>query len=319
MITPRENMIRFFKGEPCEWTPSIFDQQYFSPALIPDHVVRGLVIQQEPYNGGFGGFDMFGVDWIYVPDAGGSMEKAPLMKNILDWEEVVKFPNLDDIEWERCARENAEYLKTDRLIRTTLYTGFFERLISFVGFEGAAMALVDEDEQEAVHKFFDKLTALYIEMIKRLHKHFNVELVELHDDWGTQMSTMFSVNTHTEMILPYLKRVVEAAHAEGVFIELHSCGRIEPMIPNVIKSGVDTWRGQMIVDKKMLVETYGDKFKFGVEIRPEAPVDDETAIRLVHEAFEEWKGKNIWFSIRQPFTDVQRVEMQNIILEKTSL
>lgn len=313
MITPRENMLRFFRNEPCEWTPNNLDQHSFRPALVPDHAVRGMVMQQEPFTGEYGGLDMFGVDWIFDSNAGGSMEKAPLMDDITQWEKIVKFPNLDDIDWERCKQENAEFLKTDKLIQTTIYTGFFERLISFVGFSDAAVALIDEDQQEFVHKLFGMLADLYIDMIDRLHRHFNVELVEIHDDWGTQMSTMFSVATHKEMIAPYLKRVVDAAHKQGVYIELHSCGRIEKMIPTVIETGVDTWRGQAIVDKKMLVDAYGDQFKFGVEIRPTQPVDDDTAIDLVREAFEQWRGKNIYFAISRPFTPEQREKMYQFI------
>jgi len=319
MISPRENMLRYFRGEPCQWTPSILDQLSFRPALIPGHVARGMVAQQQPFTGEFGGKDMFGVDWIFDPQAGGSMEKAPLIDEIDNWEEKVKFPDPDDIEWERCAKENELFLQTDKLIQTTIYSGFFERLITFVGFEKAAMALVDEEQQEEVKKLFSRLADLYIDMIKRMRRRFNVELVEIHDDWGTQLSTIFSVAVHKEMIVPYIAKIVESAHAEGIFIEMHSCGRIDKLIPNLISTGVDTWRGQAIVDKHTLVGTYGDIFKFGVEIRPDEPVSDDMAIALLDETFIEWKGKNVWLGIGRPFTPEQKELMWRHIREKPVL
>lgn len=306
MLTPRENFIRFFRNEPCQWTPTSMDQLQFRPAFIPDHVARGMVVQQEPYTGPFGGKDLFGVEWTYDEAAGGSMEVAPLFEDIEDWKDRVSFPELDSMDWEGCARDNAEYLKTDKIIFTTIYTGYFERLISFVGFENAAMALIDEEQQEEVHRLFDRLSDLYIELIRRLHRYFNVEIVEIHDDWGTQKSTMFSPDTHREMILPYLRKVAAAAHEEGVFIEQHSCGKIEELVPNLIDSGVDTWRGQAIVDKQGLVDKYGDRFKFGVEIRPAGPLSDEAAMKFTEQIIGQYRGRRIWLALARTLSPAQK-------------
>lgn len=307
MLTPRENFIRFLKNEPCEWTPTNADQLQFRPTLILDHVARGMVVQQTPYTGEFGGKDLFGIDWVFEPSVGGSMEVAPLFDEIEDWREHVVFPDVDALDWEGCAKENAEYLKTDKIVYSTIYTGFFERLISFIGFENSAMALIDEDQQDDVHEIFGKLAEVYIKLIQRLHRHFNVEIVEIHDDWGTQRDTMFSVGTLKEMILPYFQKVVEAAHAEGVFVELHSCGKIDSFLPAIIPTGIDTWRGQAaVIDKPALVQAYGDQFKFGVEIRPAAPVSDEEIMAMAENVFETYRGKNIWVILGRTVAPAQR-------------
>lgn len=298
MLTPRENFIRYLKNEDYVWTPSNVDQLPFRPALIKDNVARAFVTEQKRYTGEFGGKDMFGVDWVFEASVGGSMELAPLFEDIEDWEQYIEFPDLDALDWEGCAQENAEYLRTDKLVSSTIFTGLFERLISFVGFENAAMALIDEDQQEEVHKIFAKLTDIYIEMIRRMHRHFGVELVEFHDDWGTQRDTMFSAATLEEMILPYLKKIVDAAHAEGVFIELHSCGKIDKFIPLVISAGVDTWRGQAnVVDKAALVQQYGDRFKFCVEIRPAAPMPVEELLAFADAVIAQYRGKRVWLGL----------------------
>ena len=294
-MTPRENFIHFLKNEPYEWTPCSPDRRGFCPSIIPDHIARAMVCEQAPYTGVKGGKDLFGVEWVYVPSVGGSMETGIMFEDITEWEKYVTFPNLDDLDWEGCAKANAEYLNTDELLHSTIFTGYFERLISFVGFENASLALIDEDEQVYVHKLFDKLTDFYIDMIHRLHKYFNVEMVDVHDDWGNQRSLMFSTDTHREMILPYIKRLVDAAHAEGVFIEQHSCGKVEALLPNMIESGVDTWRGQRnVVDKDALVEKYGDQFKFCVEIRPGENAPDDLIRQAAKEAYAKYHGKEVW-------------------------
>ena len=315
MLTPRENYLRFLRNEECEWTPTSLDQQAFRPTIVPDNICRGFVSQQQPYAGEYGGRDIFGCDWVFEKLVGGAIETGALFEDIEDWEKYVVFPDLDSWDWAGCAEANREYLETDKLITSTIFTGFFERLISFIGFEASAMALVDEDQQPYVHALFDKLADLYIDMLGRMKKYFNIELVDIHDDWGTQRSPMFSVETHAEMIAPYIRKVVEGAHAAGVYMEQHSCGMIEPLIPNLIDTGMDTWRGQNLCDKEKLVGLYGDRFKFGVELRPETPVDDESALALVEDAYRRYRGKRIWLAISRPFTAEQRDRMYAYVRE----
>lgn len=299
MLTPRENFIRYFKDEPTEWMPSGLDYLQFAPEEIVENVVRGFVSQQEPFpKEKFGGRGWFGIDWVFVPVAGGSMEVAPLFENIIGWEDKVEWPNLDEVDWEAVKERNKDYLRTDKLIRTSIFTGFYERLISFVGFENAAVALVDEDQAEHVHRLFDRLADFYIDFIQRMHRHCNVELFELHDDWGTQKSLMFSSETHRDMIVPYVRKVVDAAHKEGCFIEMHSCGAVEPLFPNFLEAGFDTWRGQATaIDKRALVEKYGDRFKFGVEIRPAPDASVKEIKELCRKFKEDYAGKKVWLSI----------------------
>ncbi len=297
-ISTRENWQRNMRGEAL-WLLTGNDLMYFMPECLPDNVARGGTVEaRELPEERKGGLDMFGINWVYVPTVGGSMEdpdEPHTFEDIEDWEKTVRFPDIDAWDWEGCAKANAEYLNTDLALHSTIYTGFFERLISFTGFENAAMDLIDEDCQPYVHALFGKLADLYIEIIRRLHRYFNVEIVEVHDDWGNQRSLMFSVETHREMLLPYMKRIAEAAHAEGVFIEQHSCGKIESLMPNIIESGVDTWRGQSnVIDKKWCVDNYGDRFRFAVDIRPGDDVRPEEIMPLAKRVIEQYHGKDVW-------------------------
>ncbi len=75
-ITPRENWIRVLKGEKPEWMPCYSDYQVFNPRIVPDYKSRAFAFDAE----GFlspdesGGKDMYGINWVYVPAAAGSME-----------------------------------------------------------------------------------------------------------------------------------------------------------------------------------------------------------------------------------------------------
>ena len=79
---------------------------------------------------------------------------------------------------------------------------------------------------------------------------------------------------------------------------------------------MDTWRGQNLCDKEKLVGLYGDRFKCGVELRPEAPVDDEAALALVEDAYERYRGKKIWLAIMgRTFTKEQTDRMYAYVRE----
>ena len=105
-----------------------------------------------------GGLDAFGVDWEYIPVAGGSMVRPgkPFLEDISEWREKVKLPDVDAWDWEGSRSANAELLETDDHVRVMwIFTGFFERLISLLEFENAAVVLIDEEQKEEVHGFLD--------------------------------------------------------------------------------------------------------------------------------------------------------------------
>ena len=196
----------------------------------------------------------------------------PKLADICDWKKVITFPNLDDYDWEGSAVKNAPILEKnrDKFIETWIFNGLFERLISFLDFEGAALALLDEEQQEAVHELFDRLCILYDDLIGRLQKYYGVHFVTFHDDWGSQRAPFFSLETCREMIAPYLKRVVESCHKRGLYFNFHSCGKNEMLVPAMIEAGIDMWIPQTMNDFDMLVREYGDKLCLGLRRRAAA-------------------------------------------------
>ena len=149
------------------WEPTDCESGVFTPSVIPDNIARGFIfeggekIPREQY----GGKDMFGVEWVFVDQVGGSMVKpgSPLLEDVNDWREKVIFPDIDSWDWAGSAERNREYLAQDKGLPITFLNGcWFERLISFMDFEGAAMALLDEDQIDAVKELVHELTSLYL-------------------------------------------------------------------------------------------------------------------------------------------------------------
>ena len=270
-VTPRENYLALMSGETPLWMPGFSDTTMMTVNLA-ENVSRGFVFEAEGIdnNTQAGGPDFFGVEWEYVPSVGGSMVRGgnPKIPDIEHWEDYITFPDLDKVmDWEACRDRNSKgFIDRNKVLDITILTGLFERLISFMDFENAAYALVDEDQQEGVHRLFDKLADFYDEYIDYYHRYLNPDMITFHDDWGSQRAPFFSLDTVREMLLPYLKRVVESVHKRGMKFELHCCGKNELLVPAMIEAGVDTWSGQPMNDFEMMYEKYGDKIVLGMPI-----------------------------------------------------
>ena len=95
-ITPRENMIRYLKGENPLWMPDTRrDCATVCPYVMPDSYARA-----------FGGIDWFGIDWTYEPKSNAAMVTPGTrrLSDITAWEEELVFPDLNAIDWEKDVR-----------------------------------------------------------------------------------------------------------------------------------------------------------------------------------------------------------------------
>lgn len=276
-ITPKENIDNAWKRKGCQWFPNAMDFLSMESRINKDHVARAEVFDMGPpqTDEEKGGPDMFGVEWVYVPVVGGSMVKpgAPILDDANDWEKIIKFPDLDAMDWEGCAKLNGPFNESKRSFSITFQNGMYERLISFMDFENAIMALIDEDQKDAVHSLFDKLADMYIELIRRFKERFDLNGVVFHDDWGSQRAPFFSLDTCMEMIVPHIKRIVDYCHANGMWFQQHCCGKNEMLVPAMIAEGVDMWMPQPMNNVDMLREKYGDKIMLAVYV----PALPETA------------------------------------------
>lgn len=287
-ITMGQNMRDTIRNHPV-WQGSVNDYQYLAPLCIPDNIARGSMSADTPPDfdlANYGGKDMFGREWVYEADIMGSTVRPgdPVLDDANDWPEVIKFPTKEEIDswdWETHAQA-AKDLRQDQYTEIIMTTGFFERLISFMDFEEAVIAMIDEDQQEAVKALFDRLADLYVYLIdKQVETYGDVlDAICLHDDWGHQSGPFFSLDTVREMVVPYMRRVTDRIHSYGLDAEVHSCGKVDELIPGYIEAGFDAHECQPVLDFDEVVPLYGDRIKFHV---PPREVTDETQ----GEAFEQ--------------------------------
>jgi hypothetical protein len=274
-MTKRENaLVAYHHGVPA-----------FIPTLFTDISIIQARPQMERYCGVDSGFDEFGVDWTYVPQARAPMPTSGkiMFEDINDWKSHVKFPNLEAVDWEKQANidvhtdfmalvagagivpmaNGKSAYDEEKLVLCMVINGPFERLHAMMGFENALMALVSD--QDECYAYFKAVADWKVEYFKKIAKYYKVDVINAHDDYGAADRMFMAPETWRRLIKPHLKRMVDACHEAGVMYQHHSCGYIEPIFEDFIEIGVDAIDTLQAGSNKNLGELkkkFGDKITF---------------------------------------------------------
>lgn len=267
-VTPKEMMIQTIRTNQPIWLSSTFDYGYLFPQCVPDNPLKGNVSDAKLLPEQLGGKDMFGIEWEYVEKVGGSTVHPgrPLLSDANEWPEKVKFPTkeyIDCWDWDGALKRSGQFMRDRDFWEVVICTGYYERLISFMDFEEAAVVMIDEEQTDAVKALFDRLSDLYIVLIDKYLEVFGnkIDAVCLHDDWGHQRGTFFSPDTPYEMVVPYMKKVTDYIHSKGLFAECHSCGKVDPLMQVYIDAGFEMLECQSILNFDKVVPEFGDRLK----------------------------------------------------------
>ena len=286
-VTAAENIKRAIFQKEAVFFPDWKDFRMLHPRVIPDTMARSSADDGGERIISPAAADMFGVEWVYIESAHGAMVRPgnPVLTDMNDWEEKITWPDIDEWDWEGQARLSEKIVsETELAIVPQLFTGYFERMLSLMDVDNACVALIDEDQEDAVKAFLDRLADLHIRIIDRLVQCFPVDGISIHDDWGTQRAPFFSLETAQNILVPAHKKVADHIHELGLFYDFHCCGQVEELVPAMLEIGVDAWSGPPLNDKRKMYRLYGDRILLGVEppaVSEDLP--DDEAERLAAE------------------------------------
>lgn len=101
----------------------------------------------------------------------------------------------------------------------------------------ANMLLEPELIKTMLKKYCDASLELYSRMFEASGNR--VDILRVCDDYGTQLTTLFSNEMWNEFFAENTKRFVNLAHKHDCYFMQHSCGAVRDIIPNLIECGVD--------------------------------------------------------------------------------
>ncbi len=156
------------------------------------------------------------------------------------WQEAKErmTPTRDRVNWNHLAENYPVWREEGRWISGSLWFGFDITHARVVGTERLLMALVEAPEwcREMFEHELDVDLAL-LDMV--WDEGYEFDCIQWPDDMGYKLNQFFSVRTYREVLKPVHRRAVEWAHAKGIPAELHSCGDIRPLIPELVDIGLN--------------------------------------------------------------------------------
>lgn len=290
-----ENIKRLYKQDPV-WMPFSSMAVTFTPKVIPDNIARAFVFDANPLPKS-GGIDMFGIKWVLEEKSGGCIEDPsipPILEDANDWEKVIKWPDIDAWDWAGSAKENEAFLHDGKPHSFVLLNGFgFERLISFMGFMGASMALIDEEQEDAVKAIFEKTSDLMCRIIDKAAETYGdgIQIINVHDDWGSQKDCFFSPEVGKEFFVPVMKKVTDRIKEHGYIADLHSCGCNEKQFQNIIEGGWQSWTPMPMNDTRRMYHEIPEGSNFILGVVPEAFDKENTSVEEQRELGREFVRK----------------------------
>ena len=255
----KENMLRVFKKQTPEGLPHLL--------MAGTHFLAPQNGFHERPAGGKGGTDWFGVKWTYiegdlapVPDS----TVPPICNDITEWKTQIQFTYMNTWKWKKAAEIDhiKDLDREHKMIYTSSLNGFFERMHTLCGFEDALCALLMEPE--ATEEFLDAMTDFKCSQLTKIKEHYNPDVLNFHDDYGTQRGLFFSPEIWRNLFKPRLAKVVKHCHSLGMIFELHSCGLIDQIIPDIADCDVDCLQCMDIVNVEKFQKELGSKMAFGV-------------------------------------------------------
>ena len=256
-VTARENFAALYHERKPFWIPMPGENKMFNSKIYSVQLGRGLREDS---------VDVFGLKWVFVPSAGGSIVHPgnPILDDVNNWRKIIKLPDVRQWDWAAEAKENK--IDPQYSAEMSFVNGFwFERLISFMDFMPAALALIDEDQTDAIKDLFQSTTDMACELIDVFCENYPaLDMINVHDDWGAQKAPFFSEQVAYELFVPYMKQLTDHIHSKGRIATLHSCGHTEDRVQCYIDGGFDQWSPQTMNNIHELYAKYGDKMVFGV-------------------------------------------------------
>lgn len=147
-------------------------------------------------------------------------------------------PTRDRVDWEGLKRNYPLWKKNNAWITASFWFGFDVTHSWMVGTETLLVAMLEEPEwvSDMFNHYLDMDIALF-EMV--LNEGYTFDAISWPDDMGFKHSQFFSLETYRELLKPVHKRAVDWAHSKGAYAHLHSCGDINPLVPELIEIGID--------------------------------------------------------------------------------
>jgi uroporphyrinogen-III decarboxylase len=227
----QEIVIRAIEFDGPEHVPLIFPifrdaDVAFLPLLIADPVTG--------WDGHRSGEDEWGCYWTVMGETIGQVTGHPLA----DWDnfETYKFPDPYNEKRFSKVEEAKKQIKEQKYLMGNVWFTLFERMHFLRGFPNLLIDL--NRDKRKVLILADRILDIQIEIVKQW-ADFGVDGIAFTDDWGGRERTFIHPKIFREIFKPRYKRLFDSVHREGMHAYLHSDGKINEIIHDLVEAKLD--------------------------------------------------------------------------------
>jgi hypothetical protein len=172
----------------------------------------------------------------------------------------------------------------NKYILTGLFMTLFERMHTLHGFESTLKDLYLE--REKIEGLADRILAYDLRVIDNIHRRFPsiIHGISFSDDWGTQQGVMINPKLWREFFKPRYKHLFETVHGLNWHVWLHTCGKVNVIIEDLIEVGLDVINLEQ--PRALGIEEIGEKYNGRIcfagpcDIQHTLPLNDAEAINI---------------------------------------
>lgn len=127
----------------------------------------------------------------------------------------------------------------EKYLLTNIFMLLFERMHALRGYENTLADLYLE--REKIEMLADRIVEFDLRMIENISSRFpgQIQGLSFTDDWGTEQQLMIRPTLWQEFFKPRYKKLFDAMHKAGWHVWMHSCGKVNAIIGDLIEVGVN--------------------------------------------------------------------------------
>jgi len=190
------------------------------------------------------------------------------------WEELIK-PHLLKVDRRRIPFESYRDQKAKAAAEGRAFGWFgvapFEQMHPVCGHEYMLMGMaLDPEWVLDMSLTFARMTLMHQQVL--FAEEGAPDFMWYYEDMGFKDKPFMSPAMYEELILPGHKLLFDDAHARGLKVIVHSCGFIEPLVPGLIRAGMDCLQAMEVkagMDMPRIAAKHGDQITFcgNIDIR----------------------------------------------------
>jgi len=253
-LSEKENYLRTINGEIPEYVSYYRMVEWMCGASA----LRPQIREDGSYT------SHFGVEYVSEVTANNAALPKPgafILDDIRKWRDVIKRPAiLDNLDWAAMAKKDLDARDPDlpKVGGGGITFGYFQALVSYMGFTEGLIACVEEPEE--VKDLMNFLLEINLEVGKNYLHHYKPDVYSGADDIAHERAPFVSEETFLDIFEPVWRKNAAPFKEAGLPAQHHNCGKFETFVPHIVNMGFNSWDpAQFSNDLVAIKAKYGPK------------------------------------------------------------